>query len=67
VALGLRRVQGLSRRAFAAEFGDDPTLRYPRPIADGVDAGLLEVVGDAVRLTSRGRLFANDALVAFVP
>lgn len=67
VALGLRRVQGLSRRAFAAEFGDDPTLRYPRPIADGVDAGMLEVVGDAVRLTPRGRLFANDALVAFVP
>jgi oxygen-independent coproporphyrinogen-3 oxidase len=67
VALGLRRVQGLSRRAFAAEFGDDPTLRYPGPIADGVDAGLLEVAGDAVRLTPRGRLFANDALVAFVP
>ena len=67
VALGLRRVQGLSRRAFAAEFGEDPTLRYPRPIAEGVEAGLLEVVGDSLRLTPRGRLFANDALVAFVP
>ena len=67
VALGLRRVQGLSRRAFAAEFGDDPTLRYPRPIADGVETGLLDVVGDAVRLTPRGRLFANEALVAFAP
>jgi oxygen-independent coproporphyrinogen-3 oxidase len=67
VALGLRRVRGFSRRAYAAEFGADPTLRYPRPIADGVNAGLLEVAGDAVRLTPRGRLFANDALVAFVP
>jgi oxygen-independent coproporphyrinogen-3 oxidase len=67
VALGLRRVQGLSRKAFAAEFGDDPALRYPRPIADRVAAGLLEVAGDAVRLTPRGRLFASEALVAFVP
>lgn len=67
VALGLRRVQGLSRRAFAAEFGADPALRLSRPIAEGVNAGLLEVDGDTVRLTPHGRLFANDALVAFVP
>lgn len=67
VALGLRRVEGLSRREFAVEFGDDPTLRYPRQIADGLDADLLEVTDDAIRLTPRGRLFANDALVAFAP
>lgn len=67
VALGLRMVEGFSRAAFAAEFGVDPLLRYPEPVASTTRAGLLEVEGDAVRLTAAGRLLANEALVAFVP
>ena len=67
VALGLRRVAGFSRRAFAAEFGQDPWERYPAALEEQVASGLLEVAGDAVRLTARGHLFANEALVAFAP
>lgn len=67
VALGLRRVQGLSRRAFAAEFGEDPVDRFAAAVGEGTAGHLLEVADDALRLTPRGRLFANDALVAFVP
>jgi oxygen-independent coproporphyrinogen-3 oxidase len=67
VALGLRRVQGLSRRAFAAEFGEDPVDRFAAAVDEGTAGHLLEVADDALRLTPRGRLFANDALVAFVP
>ena len=67
VALGLRMVEGFSRAAFAAEFGVDPLLRYPEPVASTRQAGLLEVDGDAVRLTPAGRLLANEVLVAFVP
>ncbi len=62
VALGLRRVAGFSRAAFADEFGQDPWERYPSAVEEQVAAGLIEVAGDAIRLTARGRLFANEAL-----
>ncbi len=65
VALGLRRVAGLSRAAFIAEFGQDPGQRWPSALREQVAAGLLETAGDSIRLTARGRLFANEALVAF--
>jgi oxygen-independent coproporphyrinogen-3 oxidase len=67
VALGLRRVAGFSRAAFAAEFGLDPVQRYAAAVEAVTGAGLLEVAEDAIRLTARGRLFANEALVAFAP
>ena len=67
VALGLRRVAGFSRSAFAAEFGSDPWQRWPSALEEQVSTGLLEIAGDAIRLTPRGRLFANEALVAFAP
>lgn len=67
VALGLRRVAGFSRAAFAAEFGQDPVQRYAVAVEEATGAGLLEVADDAIRFTPLGRLFANEALVAFVP
>ena len=67
VALGLRLIAGLSRAAFAAEFGDDPLDRYPTAVEEGIAADLIEVADDMIRLTRRGRLFANDALIAFAP
>ena len=67
VALGLRTVSGFSRRAFAAEFGTDPLDRYPEALAESTRAGLLEVDGDAVRLSPAGRLLASEVLVAFAP
>ena len=67
VALGLRRVLGFSRETFAREFGEDPVVRYADAVANTVDAGLVEVDADAVRLTPHGRLLASEALVAFAP
>ena len=67
IALGLRRVAGFSRAAFTAEFGQDPVQRYTAAVTEATGAGLLEVFDDAIRLTARGRLFANEALVAFAP
>ena len=67
VALGLRRVQGLSRRTFAAEFGQDPALRFAAQVADGRARDLLAIEGDRLRLTARGRLFASDACLPFLP
>ena len=68
IALGLRRVEGLSRRAFAAEFGDDPSMRFTSAIAANIAAGLMEAAGDdRLRLTARGRLLASEVLTAFLP
>jgi oxygen-independent coproporphyrinogen-3 oxidase len=67
VALGLRRVAGFRRGDFATEFGEDPVERFADAVGGGTAAGLLEVTEEAVVLTARGRLFANEALVAFAP
>jgi oxygen-independent coproporphyrinogen III oxidase len=67
VALGLRRVDGFARAAFTAEFGADPIVRHAVAVEETTRSGLIEVDGDAIRLTARGRLLANEALVAFVP
>ena len=64
VALGLRRVEGISREAYVAEFGADPTERLDAGAGTG---SLLEWDADRIRLTPAGRLFANDALLAFLP
>ena len=64
IALGLRRVEGLSRGAFAAEFGADPTERLA---LGSQTASLVEWDDERLRLTPTGRLFANDALLAFLP
>jgi coproporphyrinogen III oxidase-like Fe-S oxidoreductase len=67
VALGLRRVSGVSRAAYAAEFGEDLLDSQRAAIDETAGAGLIEVAGDWIRLTARGRLLANEALVAFAP
>ncbi|HET8778038.1 MAG TPA: radical SAM family heme chaperone HemW [Candidatus Limnocylindria bacterium] len=67
VALGLRRVDGMSRRSFEAEFGADPVDRYAEAVADSRRTGLLEVDNDVLRLSAAGRLLASDVLVAFAP
>jgi oxygen-independent coproporphyrinogen-3 oxidase len=67
IALGLRRVDGLSRAAFAAEFGVDPVQRFGTAVAQATGDGLLEAADDALRLTARGRLLANEVLIGFAP
>lgn len=67
IALGLRRVSGLSREVFAAEFGAGPETHFADAVSEGTNAGLIEVVGDALRLTAEGRLLASEALVGFLP
>jgi oxygen-independent coproporphyrinogen-3 oxidase len=66
IALGLRRVDGMSRRAFAQEFGEDPLDRFPKAIADATSSGLLEVGEERIRLTPDGRLLANEVLIGFL-
>lgn len=65
--LGLRLAEGVSRAAFRARHGRDLDAVYGPQLADLVALGLLDDAGDAVRLTPRGRLVANEALLRFLP
>ncbi len=65
MALGLRRVDGVERATFAAEFGSDPVERFAHGLADR-DA-LIEIGADRLRLTPAGRLLASEASIAFLP
>ena len=67
VALGLRRVDGMSRDAFAVEFGADPRERFSAALDGAVERGLLAVDADTIRLTPQGRLLASEVLVALTP
>jgi oxygen-independent coproporphyrinogen-3 oxidase len=67
IALGLRRVDGLSRAAFASEFAADPLVRFRKAIAATASEGLVEVADDRVRLSEAGRLLASEALIPFLP
>ncbi len=67
IALGLRRLAGVDRAAFGAEFGQDPIERFgDRDELDGA-TDLLEWDDHSLRLTPRGRLYASEALLAFLP
>lgn len=67
LALGLRRLPGVSRDDFAAEFGTDPAVRFADGLAEGVGNGLVELGEGMIRLTRRGRLLASEAISAFLP
>ena len=67
MALGLRRIDGVERGAFAVEFGDDPTQRFAGGLAEEGLRRLVEVTGDRLRLTPAGRLLASEACLAFLP
>ena len=67
VALGLRRIEGLSRAEHVGEFGWDVADGNAAAVAHGIANGLLELTDDALRLTPAGRLMASEALIAFLP
>lgn len=67
MALGLRRIDGMSRAGFAAEFGQDPVERYAEGIGAAVAGGLLEVTDELIRLSRAGRLFASGVLEMLLP
>lgn len=66
IALGLRRIGGVSRSSFSNEFGSDPIDRFAPAIVEFENVGLIEIEGDAIRLSQRGRLLASEVLMAFV-
>lgn len=61
LVFGLRRIEGVSRRAFAAATGYSLDELVAGPLAKFEALGLLESAGDRLRLTRDG-LFVSDAI-----
>ena len=66
VMLALRTAQGVGLREFKERYGIDVIADYAPVVERFTRTGLLERVGDAVRLTQRGRFLANDICGAFL-
>jgi oxygen-independent coproporphyrinogen-3 oxidase len=67
VILGLRLVEGVSLQRFRERFGVELEERYSQEISELRGLGLLELVDGSLRLTTRGRLLANEAFLRFLP
>ncbi|GGA60552.1 coproporphyrinogen III oxidase [Edaphobacter acidisoli] len=58
--LGLRLNEGVRLEQLQNEFGDAMVAAVMPALAEVRDAGLVEVEGDCVRLTARGRMVSNE-------
>ena len=66
VMLALRTAQGVALAEFKERYGIDVLEDYAPVVTRFARTGLLERVGENVRLTQRGRFFANDVCGAFI-
>lgn len=67
IMLGLRLTrEGVDCARFQSRFGVDPRAMYAKEIETFQGRGLLEVTGNALRLTPGGVFLANEVMVAFV-
>ena len=64
--LGLRLNEGVSTAALEREFGMVEAHRYDDDMSELQMFGLLQLEGDRVRLTERGRLMSNEVFERFV-
>ena len=64
--LALRTAQGVRLGDFKERYGVNPIEAYAPVVEEFAGAGLLERIGDTMRLTRRGRFLANDVCGAFV-
>ncbi len=64
--LGLRLNSGVDLKSIAKEFGHAATDALSDTISECVESGLLELDGDVIRLTPRGRLLSNEVFERFI-
>lgn len=64
--LGLRKTEGISKEAFQRYFGRAVESVYGKVIIEMCRKGLLEMEGDAVRLTEKGTDVSNYVMSAFL-
>jgi len=65
--MGLRlTLEGVSKYQFQDRFGVPLNVQFPDEIRNNVNWGLLEWVGECLRLTPKGRLLGNRVFAEFV-
>jgi oxygen-independent coproporphyrinogen-3 oxidase len=64
--LGLRLNAGVSLSRLAAEFGEESMAQYQPILEELCSSGLLEMNGEHIALTSRGRLLSNEVFAQFL-
>lgn len=63
---GLRMLEGVSKHVFKQRFGIDLTEEYDGEIDELIRLGLIETLGDWVRLTAKGLPIANEVFSRFL-
>jgi oxygen-independent coproporphyrinogen III oxidase len=66
VFLGLRLMRGLSLSQHRAAFGRDLETEYAADLARLVEAGLISIEDERLKLTRHGALLSNEVFAAFV-
>ncbi|WP_110926923.1 radical SAM family heme chaperone HemW [Bacillus massiliglaciei] len=64
--LGLRKAEGVSMTHFKDKFSVEIGSVFDAPIRDGVEKGLLQISGDRVFLTKKGKLLGNEVFQTFL-
>jgi oxygen-independent coproporphyrinogen-3 oxidase len=64
--LGLRLNHGVSIPVLKKQFGDESVGGYQSVVAELSDDGLVEIVGERLRLTPKGRLLSNEVFARFL-
>ena len=64
--MGLRLREGISLSEFRVEYGVDVIERYGHELPRLKEAGLIEMSGGRLALTTTGRLLSNEVFVSFV-
>ncbi len=64
--LGLRLMKGISLAEFNESFGTDVRAQHGEDFERFVEAGLIEELGDSIRLTRTGALLSNEVFAAFI-
>ncbi len=64
--LGLRLNRGVSARALKRQFGDDVVDGSQSASDELVAGGLLQIAGERLQLTARGRLLSNEVFARFL-
>lgn len=66
VIMGLRMTQGVSREQLQKRYNMDVKNCYGNTLTRLIDQGLLEMTASHLRLTARGRIFANQVMAELV-
>ncbi|ODG90211.1 MULTISPECIES: radical SAM family heme chaperone HemW [Bacillaceae] len=64
--LGLRKMQGVSERKFQEKFGSNFNEVFPNVIEKLMKDGLVEMNGEYLRLSHKGKLLGNEVFQAFL-